>query len=80
MKLWYNPVPSPTKYNVLHALCVVAVPTNTPVDPTPTLTVEIPIKSFEILATNKLCPSVSVVAVPIVASSFTTRPSPLPFL
>jgi len=45
------PEPIPVKYKVLNPLVVDAIPTNVPVDPSPTFTVEIPIRSFEIFAT-----------------------------
>ena len=49
-------------------LAVLPTPIN-PSVPSPTLTVAIPIKSSEIFATNKVCPSVRVCAVPTKPSS-----------
>ena len=48
VKLWYTPVPIPVKYKIPAVL--VPIPTKVPVEPRPTLKVEIPIKSFDIFA------------------------------
>ena len=45
------PDPIPVKYKVLDVLVAEVIPTNVPVDPSPTFTVAIPIKSLEIFAT-----------------------------
>jgi len=48
------PDPIPVKYKVPSLFVVDVIPTNVPVDPTPTFTVEIPIKSSEIFATYRV--------------------------
>ena len=51
VKLWYELVPAPIKHISPTSLVVAATPTNTPVEPSPTLTVEMPIKFLLNLAT-----------------------------
>ena len=48
------PDPIPVKYKVPNPLVADVIPTNVPVEPTPTFTVDIPIKSSEIFATYKV--------------------------
>ena len=77
MKLWYNPVPSPVK-NIVEELCsVLAMPTKVPVDPKPTLMVDIPIKLLLIFAAKTTVPSSNVlIGVPVSASNITDNPAP----
>ena len=77
LRLWYTPVPIPLKNRVLESLTVLAIPTNTPVVPSPTLTVDRPIKSSLIFATNNCCWSVRVVPAPAPVSK-DIIPSPFP--
>ena len=56
-------LPAPTLVKKI-VLAVLPTPMN-PSVPSPTLTVAIPIRSSEIFATNKVCPSVKVFATPI---------------
>ena len=51
LKLWYTPVPNPVNLNRPPDLLVLAIPTKVPVDPKPTLKVEIPIRLLEIFPT-----------------------------
>ena len=53
---------------------VLAIPTNVPVVPNPTLTVDSPIRSPSIFATKSFCWFVKVVAIPTLV--FTTIPLP----
>ena len=59
-----SPVPTFVKNNVVEFLQVSAIPTNVPVVPSPTLTVDNPIKLLSILATNNFSPSAKVVPIP----------------
>lgn len=52
LKLWYVPVPNPTKYNNPWCLVVDAIPTKVPVVPNPTLTVDNPILLSSSFAIN----------------------------
>ena len=45
------PDPIPVKYKVLDVFVADVIPTNVPVEPSPTFTVAIPIRSLEIFAT-----------------------------
>ena len=64
------------KKSVLVFLWVDAIPTKEPLVPIPTLTVAIPITSFEILATNKVWSSTRVDAEPTLFK--TSIPLPFP--
>ena len=55
---------------------MVAIPTNVPVVPRPTLTVAIPIRSSDSFATNSSTPSARVVPTPTFVSSSTIIPEP----
>ena len=69
-KLWFTPVPTPTKYSNPQWDVVSAIPTKVPVVPNPTRTEDKPIKSRPKLATNTFVPSV-MIPTPAVASVWT---------
>lgn len=73
-KLWFSPVPTPTKYNV-STKTLLLIPTNEPVDPRPTLAVAIPTRSSEIFAAYKVCPfSKANVSIPSVETPIESPP------
>ena len=76
LKLWVVPDPTLLKKSVVADLWVLAIPTNVPVVPKPTLTVAIPIKLSSILATNTFWPSVKVIPTPTFVESSTIIPLP----
>ena len=76
-RLCWTPVPIPRKAKVVEVV-VVPTPTNVPVVPNPTLTVESPIKLLDTFAINNCVPLARVVPTPTFVSSWTTIPEPIP--